>query len=134
MRPGLKVQFNCRGSGACFQPLGSFATETQGVALGWNRAGASPLNNRILAVLEQEAGCLSLDPIPASRALLLQEAMIFGVGKGFYVQDNGQPPRICQHQALALTPWFRCKSLEKAGASGKNRTSDQGLMSPLLYR
>ena len=40
---GLKARFIRWGRGPGFQPSECLATDTQGVALGWNRTGALPL-------------------------------------------------------------------------------------------
>lgn len=40
---GLKARTNPAGIGPGFQPWGLFVADTQGVALGWNKAGALPL-------------------------------------------------------------------------------------------
>ena len=51
---GLKARSIRRGFGPGFQPLGWFATDTQGVALGWYGAGALPL--RMAARRARDAG------------------------------------------------------------------------------
>lgn len=52
---GLKARSNRRGFGAGFQPLCLTGPLSQGVALGWDKAGALPLRIAANAAFEAES-------------------------------------------------------------------------------
>ena len=55
LRQGLKARANGRALGSGFQPSWICETVTQGVALGWDEAGALPLKSQPTAALDAES-------------------------------------------------------------------------------